>query len=35
LRFAGDSDMLSLISWAILFVGAAFCFKGVFKILGA
>jgi len=35
LRFAGDSDMLSLISWIILFVGAAFCFKGVFKILGA
>ncbi len=35
LRFAGDSDMLSLISWIILFIGAGLCFKGVFKILGA
>jgi uncharacterized membrane protein HdeD (DUF308 family) len=35
LRFAGDSDMLSIISWIILFIGAAVCFKGIFKILGA
>jgi hypothetical protein len=35
LRFAHDSPTLSLISWAILFVGAAFCFKAVFRILGS
>jgi hypothetical protein len=35
LRFAGDSMTISLISWAILFVGAAFCFKAVFRILGS
>lgn len=35
LRFAGDSSTLSLISWLILFVGAAFCFKAVFRILGS
>ncbi len=35
LRFVGDSDMLSIISWIILFIGAGICFKGVFKILGA
>lgn len=35
LRFAVDSSTLSLISWLILFVGAAFCFKAVFRILGS
>jgi uncharacterized membrane protein YeaQ/YmgE (transglycosylase-associated protein family) len=35
LRFAGESSTLSIISWLILFVGAAFCFKAVFRILGS
>jgi uncharacterized membrane protein YeaQ/YmgE (transglycosylase-associated protein family) len=35
LRFAHDSMAFSLISWVILFVGAALCFKAVFKILGS
>ena len=33
LRFAGDSSMLSIICWVILFVGAFICCKAVFKIL--
>ena len=33
LRFAGDSNMLSIISWIILFVGAFISCKAVFKIL--
>ncbi|WP_432709202.1 hypothetical protein [Pedobacter sp.] len=35
LRFAGDSMMLSIVSWVILFVGAFICCKAVFKILGS
>lgn len=35
LRFAMDSTILSLVSWAILFLGAFTCFKAVFKILGS
>lgn len=35
LRFAGDSAMLSIVSWIILFVGSAICIKAVFKILGS
>jgi len=35
LRFVHESPTLSLISWIILFVGAAFCFKAVFRILGS
>lgn len=35
LRFAGDSNILSIISWVILFVGAFICCKAVFKILDA
>lgn len=35
LRFAGDSSILSIISWVILFVGAFICCKAVFKILDA
>lgn len=35
LRFAFDSNMLSLVSWIILFIGAFICIKGVFKILDA
>ncbi|WP_432712469.1 hypothetical protein [Pedobacter sp.] len=35
LRFAGDSMILSIISWVILFVGAFICCKAVFKILAA
>lgn len=35
LRFAFDSNILSLVSWIILFVGAFICFKAVFKILGS
>jgi len=35
LRFAGDSMTLSIVSWAILFVGAFVCCKAVFKILAA
>ncbi|RZK49947.1 MAG: hypothetical protein EOO99_04155 [Pedobacter sp.] len=35
LRFAGDSTMLSIISWAILAVGTVIACKGVFKILDA
>jgi uncharacterized membrane protein len=35
LRFAGDSATLSIISWAILLIGAVIACKGVFKILDA
>jgi len=35
LRFAGDSMILSIVSWVILFVGAFVCCKAVFKILGS
>lgn len=35
LRFAGDSMTLSIVSWAILFIGAFIACKGVFKILAA
>jgi len=35
LRFAGDSMILSIVSWAILFIGAFVCCKAVFKILGS
>jgi hypothetical protein len=35
LRFAGDSMVLSIVSWAILFVGSFVCCKAVFKILDA
>lgn len=35
LRFAADSNILSLVSWIILFVGAFICCKAVFKILNA
>ena len=35
LRFAGDSNILSIVSWVILFVGAFICCKAVFKILDA
>jgi len=35
LRFAGDSMILSIVSWVILFVGAFICCKAVFKILAA
>ncbi|SEA19076.1 hypothetical protein [Pedobacter hartonius] len=35
LRFAGDSMTLSIVSWAILFIGAFICCKAVFKILGS
>lgn len=35
LRFAFDSTTLSIVSWAILFVGAIIAIKGVFKILAA
>ena len=35
LRFAGDSMVLSIVSWVILFVGAFIACKGVFKILAA
>ncbi|ETZ20282.1 hypothetical protein [Pedobacter sp. V48] len=35
LRFAGDSTTLSIISWAILLIGAIIACKGVFKILDA
>lgn len=35
LRFAGDSMILSLVSWIILFLGAFICIKAVFKILGS
>ncbi|RZK79678.1 MAG: hypothetical protein EOO85_03020 [Pedobacter sp.] len=35
LRFAFDSTALSIVSWAILFVGAFIACKGVFKILAA
>ncbi len=35
LRFAFDSTILSIVSWAILFVGAFICCKAVFKILDA
>jgi uncharacterized membrane protein len=35
LRFAGDNATLSIVSWAILFIGAFIACKGVFKILAA
>jgi hypothetical protein len=35
LRFAGDSMILSLVSWIILFLGAFISIKAVFKILGS
>lgn len=35
LRFAFDSTTLSIVSWAILFVGSFICCKAVFKILNA
>jgi uncharacterized membrane protein len=35
LRFAFDSAILSIVSWAILLVGAIICCKAVFKILDA
>ncbi|MET3113416.1 putative membrane protein [Pedobacter sp. CG_S7] len=35
LRFAGDSMILSIVSWVILLVGAFICCKAVFKILAA
>lgn len=35
LRFAGNSTTLSIVSWAILFIGAFIACKGVFKILAA
>ncbi|RQO72225.1 hypothetical protein DBR43_13525 [Pedobacter sp. KBW06] len=35
LRFAGDSMTLSIVSWAILFIGSFIACKGVFKILAA
>jgi uncharacterized membrane protein len=35
LRFAGDSMTLSIVSWAILFVGAFIACKGVLKKLSA
>lgn len=35
LRFAADSTMLSIVSWAILFIGSIIACKGVFKILAA
>lgn len=34
-RFAFDSMILSIVSWAILFIGAFICCKAVFKILDA
>lgn len=35
LRFAWDSVTLSIVSWAILFIGAIISCKAVFKILNA
>jgi hypothetical protein len=35
LRFAFDSAILSIVSWAILLIGAFICCKAVFKILDA
>lgn len=35
LRFAFDSTILSIVSWAILFVGSFIACKAVFKILDA
>jgi uncharacterized membrane protein len=35
LRFAFDSNTLSLVSWIVLFLGAFICCKAVFKILGS
>ena len=34
-RFAFDSTILSIVSWAILLVGSIVACKGVFKILDA
>ena len=35
LRFAFDSTILSIVSWAVLFIGSYVCCKAVFKILNA
>ena len=35
LRFAGDSVALSIVSWAILTIGAVIACKAVFKVLNA
>ncbi|WP_276089583.1 hypothetical protein [Pedobacter sp. JY14-1] len=35
LRFAADSTMLSIVSWAILLIGSIIACKGVFRILAA
>ena len=35
LRFAFDSTVLSIVSWAILLIGTIIAFKAVFKILNA
>lgn len=35
LRFAFDSTILSIVSWAILLGGAGTCIKAVFRILNA
>ena len=35
LRFAFDSNALSIVSWVILFIGAFIACKGVFRILEA
>ncbi|TKC12195.1 hypothetical protein FA048_00825 [Pedobacter polaris] len=35
LRFAFDSTILSIVSWAILLIGTVICCKAVFKILNA
>lgn len=35
LRFAFDSAVLSMVSWAILLIGTVICCKAVFKILDA
>jgi uncharacterized membrane protein len=35
LRFAGDSTILSIVSWVILFVGSIIACRGVFKILAS
>jgi len=34
-RFAFDSMVLSIVSWAILLIGTVIAIKGVFKILDA
>jgi uncharacterized membrane protein len=35
LRFAGDSTILSIVSWVILFLGSIIACRGVFKILAS